>query len=424
MDRAATLFLDQFPTRTQNETARQFDRSAASDFGFIPNGRADALLRINAEAAKDYRKIEASLNQFLAAQLSKSSAPFSPLPAELSQYLAAHQPSLATLQDYLLASPPPVWEVDLAQMTKINASSPGFTNVLNVQKLLMLLAIDHSSQGRTDQMLQAMESSWQLNEALSERPDLVSQLLVSLTAEQQSGVLRHLETLPPAWQKTWKKRLSDRNLITRQADRSVGDPKTPHQQSSGRSVVGGLQFSIWLQYSVLQRSLIPPTARLSSNNASSKLRSALSYWFSPIYYFSLRNLNTHAVSQRAIETLKTLDVCQTTRLEAEQRLGLEKTAAWNSSHLPVETLVRRWKDAGERSLSLELTQKILSAKQLAQVNGQWPAELPHLASDVCPSEYWIYERSADESVGFSFSVQLKPQTTVPLYYHSNKQIFE
>lgn len=423
MNQEATVFLARFPKQTQNDTARQFDRLAA-DLGFIPNGSAD-LLRINAEAAEDYSKIQTQLNQFLAAQLTKSSAPLSPLPAELSQYLSAYQPSLTTLQE-LLASDAPVWDVDLAQMTAVTASSPGFTNVLHVQKLLMLLALDHFHQGRTDQMLQAMESSWRLNEALSERPDLVSQLLVSLTAEQQSGLLRHAEALPPVWQETWQKRLSDRNLITRQADRVVGESAQVqlNQPLSGRSVVGGLQFSTWLQYSVLQQSLFPSTSRLSSNNASSGLRRTLSYWFSPAYYFSLRNLNTHAISQQAVETLKTLDICKTTRLEAEYRLGLEETASWNSNHLPVETLVRRWKDAGERSLSLELTQKILSAKQLAQSNEQWPATLPNLASDVCPGEYWIYERKENESVVFSFSAQLASQTIVPLHYRSGQPIFE
>ena len=420
MDKAATAFLAQFPSQSQNSAARQFDRLAA-DLGFTPNSNADDLLRVDIEAEQDYRKIEASLNGYLTTQFANPSGALSPLPIQLKDYLLLHESSLVALQSHLLASTPPIWDVDLVRMTEITASSPGFINVLNVQKLLLLLAIDCAYYGRTDQMLQAMEASWRLNEALSERPDLIAQLLVSFTAEQQAGLLRHVE-MSSVWQETWQKRLSDRNFITRPVESTLSKvpPGQLAQRSAGRSVVGGLQFNAWLQYRTLQRSLLSQTTRRSS----SRLLSALSYWFSPVYYFSLRNIDTHSVSQRAIGTLKTLNVCQTTRLEAKQQLSLEKTAVWNSNHLPVETLVRRWKDAGERSLSLELTQKILLAKQLAQTNGQWPATLPALESDICPGEYWIYQRAENGAIAFSFSAQIDPQTVVPLFYRSAESFEE
>ena len=112
-----------------------------------------------------------------------------------------YEVSLVALQANLLENPAPLWEIDFEQMSEIGYSSPGFINVLNTQKLLLLLAASHAQKAKTDQMLQAMEASWRLNESISKHPDLVSQLLVSFTAEQQSGLLRHIEGIPVVWQR-------------------------------------------------------------------------------------------------------------------------------------------------------------------------------------------------------------------------------
>ena len=169
----------------------------------------------------------------------------------------------------------------------------------------------------------------------------------------------------------------------------------------------------------MQRSLLSANARRSANKRSARpLSATVSYWFSPVYYFSLSNIDTHATSQRAIEILRTLDVCQTTRADAEQQISVAKTAVWNSNRLPAETMARRWKESGDRALTLELTQKILLAKQLAQQTGEWPVALPDLDSNVCPGESWIYERTKDGAIALSFSTEIDSQARVPMQYQS------
>ena len=410
MDRAANVFLARFATQPQNAAAKQFDRLAAA-LGFIPNSSADALLRVDTDAEKDYRAIEPLLKDFLRSQVTKTTGPLERIPLRLRHYLNEYQTPLNAVQSQLLENELPLWEIDFERMSEINYPFPGFINALGVRNLLLLSAIDHSQNGRTDQMLQAMEASWQLNEAIAQRPDLVSQLLVSLTAEQQAGILRHLEGVPAVWQA----RLSDRS------------------QQDSFSIRSGLQFDAWLQYRVLQRSLLSRIGQVPAHRslavggsteftqsiAAASHSSKLFYWFSPAYYLSLKNIDTNETSQRAIAQLSQLDVCQTTRSAAAQRLAQEKTAVWNSSVLPAQTLARRWKDSGDRALALELTQKALVVKQLARSN-RWPATLPDLDSKICPGETWLYKHSED-GITLSFSAQINSEALVPLQYQFNQE---
>ena len=99
MDVAADVFLSQIPQQSQNDQANQFDRLAAQ-LGFVPNS-ADALVRVDMVAERDYRAIEGLLNEFLTSQLAKTTGPLEVLPAELNDYLIEYEVALAALQAHL-----------------------------------------------------------------------------------------------------------------------------------------------------------------------------------------------------------------------------------------------------------------------------------------------------------------------------------
>ena len=407
MDAAADIFLAPFSQQPQNAAAQRFDQLAA-DLGFMPNS-ANGLLRVDTEAEQAYREIEGTLDTFLRSQLASPSPASTSVPPQLTRYLKEYEASLAAVQTHLLERETPLWEIDFEQMAEASYPLPGFVNVLGVQKLLLLSAIDHQQHRRTEQMEQALEVSWRLNQAIATRPDLVSQLLVSLTAEKQAGILRHIDAMPPEFYETWQSRLGTQS------------------QHSMTAITRGLQFDAWLQYKVLQNSLSRMTGGFSKTSpgavsglsASGGLASTLSYWFSPAYYFSLSNLDTNETSQSALEHLSELDLCQTTQLAAEQQLASRKTAVWNKAVLPSKTLARRWKEAGDRALALELTQKVLLARQGSQ-SGRWPTTIPNLHSEICPKEAWVYEVKSDKTVTLSFSTQRSSKAVVPLTYRTNR----
>lgn len=416
----SATFFAQIDTYQRNASAEQFDRLGA-DLGFLPNDPRDLVFQVDPEAKAAYGAIEDSLDAFLKAQASKSSGPLDSLPSALSLYLASSQPKLTALRSHILQGPPPQWEIDIEQMSAQNYPFAGLVNTANTQKLLLLSAIDYQSRNQPDQMQLALEASWQLNQTITQRPDLVSQVSASAISSYQAGILRHLNDVPAQWQGRLK------------------------QQVEQQSVVSGLEFDVWLQYTVLSKLLSPVISGTSSGSSAQssvslsaklprQLSSTLSYWFSPVHYFNLTNIDTAKTAHRALNRLHNLDVCSTTQQQAEDLLAKEETARWNEAIAPVPAvLARRWKVMGDRALALELTQKVLQAKQLSQSTAQptaaqppkkwpneWPNEWPDLTSQACPGEHWVYERTANNTITLSFSTQVIPEPAIPLHYESSQ----
>ncbi len=411
------VFFAQFAPHPRNSSAKQFDRLAAN-LGFIPNDPRNLIFQVDSNAERAYYQIEQPLGQFLHAQTIKVSGPLDALPDELTDYLNAAKPELNALQTHLLTHEAPMWEINAERMSEQNYPFPGLVNTLNTQRLLLLSAIDYDQRNQSKEMALALEASWQLNQAISKRPDLVSKVSASVVAEYQAGLLRHLDKVPPQW--------STRLM----------------QQTTQASVIEGIEFDIWLQYKSLQKSLAlvagPTTGAPGPASANEKLLKALSYWFSPVYAFDLANIDTAQTAHRALAQLDGLNVCSTSQSMAEALLVKEETAQWNEAIAPVPAvLAARWKVAGDRALALELTQQILQAKQqaqpvppatqqiyqhLGQQTAQEPTQkkaesLPRpVSSTTCPQEHWIYQHADDNTVTISFSKTLTPAPAIPLRY--------
>lgn len=399
MDIRANDFFAQLPTYQSNASAQQFDQLAA-DLGFVPNDLSSLTHPVDLWAEKDYQAVEKSLRQFLQAQTRKISEPLEALPPDLREYLTAHKESLNAVQSHILESEAPQWEMDFERMFEINYAFPGQVNTHNVQNLLLLSVIDYAQQGQSTQALTALEASWQLNQAILQRPDAVSQVLGEIVSAQQAGLLRYLDDVPSFWQT----RLS--------------------QQAQHQSVLEGYRFETWLQYETSQASLVPAIDRSEAARARSqprgRLMALLSYWFSPAYAFQLSSINTASTMHRALDQLAALNVCATTQSMAEQIL-IQAAPPQPGQTLVVvpEALARWWKLGGDRALAIELTQQVLQAKQQLAATGQWPDDLPSLASRTCPEEHWLYELSDDhKAITLSLSTRLIPAPLVPLRYEA------
>ena len=393
MDIRADTFFTQIPTHPKNASAQQFDQLGAS-LGFLPNDIVSLTQPINTSAEKDYRAIEKSLRYFLQTQTNKVSGPLEPLPAHLQNYLTAHQESLTAIQTHILESEAPQWEVDFERMFEVNYPFLGQVNTRNVQNLLLLSVIDHTQQGQTVLALTALEASWQLNQAVLQHPDAVSQVLGDIVSVYQAGLLRHLADVPTFWQT----RLS--------------------QQTQHQSVLAGYRFEAWLQYETLQASLMSARPSVAGSPLDNRLRELLSYWFSPTYAFQISSIDTAHTTHRALDQLAALNVCATTQLMVEHMiLQAAPSQPEQTIVLLPKGLAQWWKLAGDRALAIELTQKVLKAKQQVSAAGQWPDNFSDLASQTCPGEHWVYELSDDRrAVTFSLSARLRPAPLVSLRY--------
>ncbi len=399
IDAQAKRFFDQVPQHASNDSAQQFDRLGAQ-LGFLPNAYYSASVAIDPLAAASYQAIDPVLNQFLQAQTSKVSDLLDPLPIVLQQYLQQQRTDLSAIEQYLLNGPAPQWEMNIERLATTDYPSPGFVNVHNVQKLLLLLALDAHQRNRPREALTALEASWWLNHAIAQRSDLPSQISVSIISAQQGAILRHLSDVPSHWQ--------PRLLV----------------QSQQQPIMKGLRFETWLRYQTSQASWLPAVASEKDTAVSKRLRSALARRFSVQTYFKLVLIDNTQTVHRALNKLTALNVCTTPQISAEKIVANTHTADWNN-HIPFSPAItaRRWQTTGSRMLSLELSGYVLEVKHLYSQGNKgtdthaWPDSLPDKPSLTCPGESWRYRKADDGMISLSFSNQLPSPTAIPLSYY-------
>ncbi len=380
-DSQATAFFSQFSTVLPNAAAEQIDR-ISTELGFSPNARYLAPIVISQTAQADFRNIDTNLTLFLQRQTTLISGPLDPLPAELTAYLDTYSSLINKAKRQILQSDSPQWEMMLETMFNPHYPSPGFFNIRYLQKLILLSAVAHHERGQTAQMLLDMEASWRLNQAIAQRPDLVSQLLSSIILMQQASLLRHFESVPAHWQ-------------TRLAS-----------QSPQQAILTGLQFESWLRYKISQSTWSRGNTR----------------WFSARSYFKLKTIEAAETTQAALDWLAKTDICSTPQVAIERELRRIQTDQGEQENaFSSAVMARRWISAGDRALTLELSQHILAAKQLRAKQGTWPTQLLNLDSQVCPGERWVYELTEDK-IAFSLSKQLVTGTVVPLRYTAKRQM--
>ncbi len=405
VDSQAIAFLSQFPAVSPNVSAQQIDRIGAA-LGFSPNARYLEPVAIDQAAQSAFRNIDAGLSLFLQQQTTLLSGPLAPLPADLADYLSTYSGPIDETKQQILQSDLPQWEMNLEAMFDPHYPSPGFFNVLYLQKLILLSAIEEHHQGQTEQMLLTMDASWRLNQAIAQRPDLVSQLLSSIILAQQASLLRHFKQVPDYWQN----RLAS--------------------QSPQQAILTGLQFETWLKYKISQStwsarrkpgSSARQSGLLGPSRSGSTLVASLSDWFSAQSYFKLESIKAAKTTHTALSWLATTDVCSMPQIAVERQLRkLQADLGEQETAFSSATIARRWRSAGDRALTLELSQHVIAAKQLRAEQGTWPTHLLNLDSRVCSGERWVYELTEDR-ITLSLSKQLITGSAVPLRYIAKRE---
>ncbi len=394
IDAEAERFFTQISTHSGNASGQTFDALSAK-IGLSPNATYSQPIFINGPNALAFQRIESMLSHFIEQQSNKVTGPLDPLPPLLQQYLVTQQADIDRIQAHLLTSPPPLWNMDIKQLTDASYLAPGFFNVRSVQKLLLLAVIDAHHRGQSAEVIATLDAIWQLNQAIAQRSDLSSQVSVSVISAQQAGLLRHLPNVPVYWQ-----------------NRLV-------EQSHHQPVMKGVRFEAWLRYETLKAGWIPTAAPSKTASVSEKMQTGLSNRFSFQTFFKLLSIDSAQTLHRALDQLEELNVCTTSQAGAEAMLSDIQTAFWNSgTALSPEVMGRRWQTAGDRALSLELSQYILQIKQQQEKTGQWPNTVKSKRSQVCPGEQWRYQRNHDNAISISLSKQLLSPTAIPHLYRS------
>jgi len=368
-DIAAHEFLDRATQTTHNSSAAQLNEQLQQ----LGLGRTDGqpastpAALTNDASTPQFQEIEQSLSQYLREQrqVKHQRDALTPLPPAIANYLSTQQTQLLSAQQFILESPLPVWELQVATLTGASQQTTTFFPVAGLQRLLLAQGIsvyDDEPQSAAE----SFEAAWRLTEAIAARPDLLSQMLSGILQQQQATLLRYI-ALP---REQWQARLS---------------------QDQQQSMLQAITFDQWNEYQTLQQRT-RSTAATSPEPAWRGLLDKQYLQFSQLDWLAARKRNHSQLAQQQL--------CQLDTAAEQFPVTPHRLNAFGQSG--VTLFAQEWIKAGDRMLSAELTQKVIQAKQLAHAEGQWPQQLIQLESQVCPGVAWNYERRTDGSMALWF----------------------
>ncbi|HIK12652.1 MAG TPA: hypothetical protein IGS52_20740 [Oscillatoriaceae cyanobacterium M33_DOE_052] len=375
-------FASQFPKTATNDSARQLNQLTIK-LGIGPAVSSQEEPPLPGGQIPDFENIREELDKFLNSQLEQPTSNVQ-IPAVLQTYLQKHAGEIAAIRRHIASSEPPVWHMDIERFLDISAPLPNLGGLLKLQKIFMVDILVKNRLDKNADLWSIMAVSYQLNQALLNRPDAVSQLLALAVAKLQAGVVRQLNTMPP--------------------EALVNMMAVDYQ----KSLQWSLMLESWMMYGLVK---LPPKDEGNMGLQSLELM-----------YLQLSAMDTTAKNRQAFTKLEEENTC-TFDKDAFERQRESSIAWWNElARMGMPDWAGQWQNAGKVMLDWELTAQILAAKTAAATTGKWPSELPAQPSKVCPGERWIYQLNGDGTMSISFSRQLpwlQPTTSslqLPLDY--------
>jgi hypothetical protein len=380
-------FLSQFPDSPTNESAKELEKLALPlglDLVKMPDEEEAAIAETQKQA---FEEIKEELDKYLDGAVAQTSERIEAPPEKLQRYLETNAATLEALSDYALKEEAPQWETDITWIATGDLSTPlpNWIGLLNLEKILLLDALQKSREGRNEEAIARFAASWKIRQSLDGRPELIAQLVNAVVLRLQGGTLRQFEEVPPEWQQ----RLVERDVI--------------------REMITAIEGEFLFVYE----------ATRDVTDWELEGEEAL-FLNSPIgrTYVRWSAIDTYHSSNSLPPLLETSNVCSFD--EEAIAPSLRQVAWWNIlGQIAQPSFSSQWERAGRIMLELELTEKVLQVKEMAAKEGKLPESLPNAESAVCPGYQWVYEVSGDKS-----SLSLTPTPTLgedskalPLIYY-------
>lgn len=365
-DVAANDFLNRTLQTSRNDVAAQLDNEL-QELGL---GRTDGQSQSNSQNDGDpeirFQEIATGLNQYFREQRHQTSQAkgLPPLPPQVSTYL--QQQELTEIQRFILEHPLPTWELQVERLIRDPQQMVNFLPVANLQRILLARGIwlEKDSPAKA---AESFDAAWRLTEAIAARPDLLSQMLAGILQQQQVTLLRHIEQPSVQWH-----------------------PRLERDQQ--QAILQALTFDHWAEYQTLQYQQTRAQLAASSERPWKRLLGQQYLQFSRLDWLAARKRNQSEFMGRQLCDVGT----------AAQQFPVEPHRLNSFGTGNVTIFAQEWIKASDRMLAAELTQKIIQAKQIANSEGQWPQQLPQLASKVCPKVAWNYQRDSEGSIRLWF----------------------
>lgn len=390
VQKALEDFSRQFPPLPANASALKLEQLRAK-LGMKPlisGTKTQHGFPPSAPATKAYEAVRQPIRNYLEAQITQPADRTTPPPAAIQRYLAQHQTDLAAIQTHLLTQTTPAWEFLDVQQVDFSTPLPSGLSLLSLHQILLLDALEQQRLGRSPAAFDRLVASVKLNQALTQRPDLISQLVGIIVARLQAGVLRRLDRLPPNWQQ----RLA------------IPDGRP--------AFLNALKFEAFISFKSIRE--YPAQKWIEamqgfgtgSDNSGNMIASPLAKILQPVQqpYFTLSAADSWQHAQQVHQTLPPPNIC---RFDAKAVAeSVERSLPWWNVLGRQDTgrFLNQWYKVGKREIQWELSQKVVQVKQVIRKTQQIPTTVPGLAaSTVCPELRWTYQVAPDGTVSIRLS---------------------
>jgi hypothetical protein len=317
--------------------------------------------RPSPEAKASLQAVSGMIGQFLDRELKTPEERIGPLPPRMESYLEEHDDAASALESTLVRQTDLRWEMDVSQGP--NAPIPNLGGILRLQRFLGARALAKARRGETDAALQTLEAAWRLNEAVSARPELISQLIAVAAAKIPVGILRKLDT--PAY--GWADRLRSGDLFS--------------------AYLASFQNQVWFLADV----------RDLTGEAGA-------------YGRVLRNV---------AEEFEQRDLCSWTpdrMRESWNRAVRNESRDAAVVEIAVPNLLESFARWRRFQIDSELTALVLDARaeRAASRRLDWPSKLHSIGAGICPAESWAYRNVGNGTATFAFEGRIAEGPSVAL----------
>ena len=139
--------------------------------------------------------VRGQLTEWVSEQLSSPSETIASLPAESGEYLAGRAADLTAVQQLLLSGEPVRWATDI---TNPFASLPNLLGHLQLNRVLVGRGLDRARFGDPGGW-DDLRAAWNLARPLTERPEMISNLIALAMARNVNAAARKMSLPAPAW---------------------------------------------------------------------------------------------------------------------------------------------------------------------------------------------------------------------------------
>ena len=378
---------------------------------------------IDEEKRKEFKDIQTELRNYLNIQLGKTNSKINVPPEKLRRYLNTNKKLLKAVQYHVFNNSLPQWEIDYDNIT-YNDTIPTFLGLVSFQDLLILNILENTRLGQHEEAIKNLEVSWKLQKSITERPDLISQLTSYIVIKKQAVVMRKMPNLSSNWQSRIEKNIkyklpesflyaltNESFMINRSARKMSIRDLNELKVEAELCIDSCSKLKL-----ILHEKLIPQTLQL----------------LEPIYrsYLRLDSIYKWYKFKTLITKIPQEYFCSFTAEKFIKKYKI-KSEWWSYINIidsiDAADYAYEWEKLIRVAVHMELTQKIIQAKEFANQLGRWPKKVPGIESSaICKDAKWIYHVSDNGTMSISLNKEFdilnkysNKQNYIPISYSAN-----